>query len=231
MTFEIQNAIRAVKRLLLASALASLCIAPADAAWLSADGPLATLRGDIEAGDASGLRALLAAHPEIRVLALDSPGGGVRAGMALGDLVRSARLATVVDADRASCDSACTLVFAAGVSRHYLNAERLRAGTSGLYGLGYHRARAVGSRVEPPKLSMEGEALAARYYRRMGSPGAVAMMARGTITSLYRPDAQTALRLGLATSLSPPDLSRPSSRRTSGSRPRARAFSRSSPAN
>lgn len=201
----------------------------------SRDG-VATLRGTIEMGDAERLSALLKREPAIRVLDLDSYGGSVKGAIELGEAVRRARLTTQVDAARSVCDSACTMIFAAGVARHYLNAEALQEGFSGLAGLGYHRSYDRGTRVSPPMLSTEGERLMIRYYRRMGAPSAVTLALRGTISSLWRPNGATALRLGLATSLAPPRLgasrlSAPASPRISGNPARASASSTTSRGN
>lgn len=211
-------------------ALAAFAPASADAAWLSADGPLATLRGSIEMSDAASFVAFMRAHPDVRVLRLDSLGGSVPGAIDLGKAVRRARLTTMVDASRDICDSACTMIFAAGLRRHYVNAETIPEGFTGQSGLGYHRSYDRGTRVEPSKLSARGERLMLDYYRSMGAPAASMLALRGTISTLWRPNGATALRLGLATSLAPPELTT-SSRRISGSPARASGGARTSPAN
>jgi hypothetical protein len=233
--FGIQNDLRRVK-IPLGVAFVFLTACSAQAAWMTSRGGVATLRGTIEMGDAERLGALLKREPAIGVLDLDSHGGSVKGAIELGEAVRRARLATQVDAARSVCDSACTMIFAAGVARHYLNAETMQEGFSGLAGLGYHRSYNRGDRITPPMLSREGERLMIRYYRRMGAPAAVTLALRGTISSFWRPNAATALRLGLATSLSPPRLAAgrlkaPSAPRISGTPARASASSTTSRGN
>lgn len=80
--------------------------------------------GPIEAGDADDLADLLDNMPRCAelcdgataVLSLDSPGGSYVEALAMGALLRAARVATVVNAD-AACLSACLPVFAAGTAR------------------------------------------------------------------------------------------------------------------
>lgn len=233
-SFGIQNGLWRVK-FPIAACVIFLFTAPTQAAWFAARDGLLMLRGAIEMGDAHALATRLKADPGLRVLRLDSYGGSVKGAIELGEIVRRAKLTTLVDASRDVCDSACTMIFAAGVARHYLNAEAMTEGFSGQAGLGYHRSYMRGDRVTPPTLSDEGERLMMAYYRKMGAKAAVALARRGTISSFWRPNGPTALRLGLATSLAAPapaarGLS-PSSPRISGSPARASASSRTSPAN
>lgn len=237
-SFGIQNDVPGVKArrgaaLFLFAALAAAAPGPARAAWFSVRDDAVVLRGSIELGDDAQLAAILKGRPDLRVLRLDSYGGSVRGAIALGEAVRRARLATVVDAARDVCDSACTMIFAAGPSRHYLNAASAPEGFNGQSGLGYHRSYDRGSRVRPAMLSQEGERLMIAYYRRMGAPAAVTLALRGAINALWRPNGATALRLGLATSLTPPrprpgGVSSTSSRRISGNPAKASAFSTTS---
>jgi len=70
--------------------------------------------GGIKSGAADQLRKVLDRHPGITVLHLNSVGGRFGEAERLADLVRRRGLATYVSA---SCESACTLVFAAGRER------------------------------------------------------------------------------------------------------------------
>lgn len=178
--------------------------APAAAASLWARDGVIHIRGSVERGDADTFRALLRDTPGARLVALDGPGGGLREAMAIGDAVRRARLATLVDGGRVACDSACTLIFAAGVRRHYVNAGDVEEGVVGHYGLGYHLAYDLGSRIRPPMKSEVGIRLMDGFYARMGSRAASALARRASISTLWRPNGATALRLGLATSLAAP---------------------------
>src|SRR5207237_4058738 len=76
------------------------------------------------------LATMLAHDPSIHRLELDSPGGDIHEGMALGALVKKYALSTFV---RHQCASACTLAFAAGPER-FLAADAK---------LGFHRARSA----------------------------------------------------------------------------------------
>lgn len=100
------------------------------------DGPLGARRwvvaaGQIQRDTASKFIAFRASTPvDGLVLALDSNGGSVGAGMALGQMVRGARMETIVGRTIAaggkqsfrssdvSCASSCVLVLMGGVRRH-----------------------------------------------------------------------------------------------------------------
>jgi hypothetical protein len=78
------------------------------------------LNGVIERGDAEQLRELIASADEeqpITAILLDSPGGNLVASVALAILVRGRSLTTIVG-PKATCASACFLVFAAGNARY-----------------------------------------------------------------------------------------------------------------
>ena len=66
------------------------------------------LAGDLAAGVAARVRAILAAHPRIARIHLTSDGGLVEEGAAIGALVAARGLATYVPD---ACASACTLIF------------------------------------------------------------------------------------------------------------------------
>jgi hypothetical protein len=70
--------------------------------------------GGIKSGAAEQLRKVLDRHPGITVLHLNSGGGRFGEAERMADLVRQRGLVTYVSA---SCESACTLVFAAGRER------------------------------------------------------------------------------------------------------------------
>jgi hypothetical protein len=208
LTFFLRNELRSVKTLA-CGALTLLASSPsAQAAYLWVSDGTIHIRGAIERGDAEAFQRLLKDNPGARVVALDGPGGALREAISIAEAVRKARLATVVDAARVSCDSACTLIFAGGVSRHYLNAADLAEGVGGHYGLGYHSSYNRGDRVTPPIKSEEGVRLMDAFYARMGSGGASVLARRASISTLWRPNVATALKLRLATSAQPPNVNR-----------------------
>jgi hypothetical protein len=89
---------------------------------VSAEGKVVIkLSGEISAGDSQALTRLIKqANDAGRVVSgirLSSPGGSVGEGAALADVVRFARIATVV-ANGSTCASACFLVFAAGLEKY-----------------------------------------------------------------------------------------------------------------
>jgi len=193
--------------LALAACFLPAAAAPATATiYLSASGGALHLSGEFENGDEARLAEYLAARRErpIRVVYLDSFGGQIGAGIKLGRLIRKAGLATAVDARNARCDSACTLIFAGGVRRHYVNAGAVFEGYSSRGGLGYHPAHWRDGSWTQAGFSESGTAMMERFYREMGQPGAVGLMRRAGFTSIFRPSGETAMRLGIATSLAPP---------------------------
>ena len=191
--------------LLAAAALLGLA-APARALQMTESGGVATLSGVFEVGDEVRFQSFLQ-QPRpapVRVVFLNSPGGNLKAGLDIGRMVRRAGLVTAVHADRSVCDSACTLAFAGGVRRHYVNGGRVFEGMSSMMGLGFHPAWRRGTVVSPSLKSDEGTGRVRAFYAEMGMPRAAELMDRAAINSMYRPSGQTSLQLGIATSLSPP---------------------------
>jgi hypothetical protein len=185
--------------------LAAAASTPAMAAiTLSEEGTTARLSGTIESSDDAVFQAFLnrpRAKP-LRTIILSSPGGSLTAGMVIGLLVRNNNMATVVDANKSACSSACTFVFAGGVRRHYVNGDNVFEGNTSLVGLGFHPARE--RFAETATYSARGVEQMRKYYARMGMPGASELMDRAAINTMFRPNGQTALRLRIATTLQPP---------------------------
>jgi ATP-dependent protease ClpP protease subunit len=79
------------------------------------------LDGKIETGDATTFKNLIrganAANRLVSGIRLNSPGGSLAEGVALADIIRYGKIATVVPAG-AQCASACFLVFAAGPEKY-----------------------------------------------------------------------------------------------------------------
>ncbi|OUM00099.1 hypothetical protein A8M77_23240 [Variovorax sp. JS1663] len=107
------------------------------------------MEGEISAGDAERLGAVLAKRPVTgyyNILFLDSPGGSVQAALELAGVVRRALLQTSTmrltnskvessKVENLTCVSSCFLVWAAGVERSTMNVE---AGGRH-FGIGLHR--------------------------------------------------------------------------------------------
>lgn len=198
-------------RAMAAASLAAAAILPgshpAAAIFLNDRGNgVAELRGRFNQGDEKVFAEFLARPRarKIRVLWLDSHGGVVTAGIEIGKAVRRARIATAVDAQRAACDSACTLVFVAGVRRHYAGGQNVFEGHSSLSGLGFHGSSIRGNARRLTMKSDRGTQRMRVFYHAMGTPGANDLMQRAAINTLFRPSGMTALRLRIATSLAAP---------------------------
>ena len=188
---------------IVAAVVALSAPAPATAIYLSRAGDAATLFGTFGPGDDVDFAAFLAQKnmPPLRVLYLDSLGGAILPAIAIARRVRKAGLTTAVRALSAHCDSACTLVFAAGVKRHYIHGEAVAEGFGALSGLGYHPAYLRGDRAHFSQRSEEYVNLVNKVYAEMGAPDAADLVRKGFTSTVYRPGGATCLRLNIATSL------------------------------
>jgi hypothetical protein len=78
------------------------------------------LGGDIEDGDAAATEAMIKSANDdgrlVSALRLDSPGGSLAEAIKLAELIRRAKLPTIVAAG-SRCASACFIVFAAGIEK------------------------------------------------------------------------------------------------------------------
>jgi hypothetical protein len=179
---------------------------PAMAIQLSQSGNAATLSGPINDGDQFILRDFLA-RPEaagLRAIYLHSPGGRVDPAREMARLIRAKGLATIVDASRHRCNSACTGLFTAGVTRHYVNAGGVRDAEGGPdRGIGFHEGN---NRQSNGQRGYSGGATAQMIntYYEMGVPGAANLVTRSAFNSMFHISAQTAIENGVATSLSLP---------------------------
>lgn len=187
------------------SGLMMLCLTSGQAAHaieISHNGSTATLSGPIRDGDQFRLREFLATPEgrQVKMLRLTSPGGRVFPAREMARDIRSAGLVTIVDASRDSCNSACTGLFAAGVRRLYLNAG-FEDGAAVKTGLGFHEGNAP---QQSGGRGYSGPATADmnNIYYEMGVPGAASLITKATFNRMYKISGQTALSLGIATSLS-----------------------------
>lgn len=107
---------------LLASAFVSSAATAAElaAVTLKDDAIIVTLNGDITDGDTDAAEALIRAANDsdrlVSAVRLDSPGGSLAEAVKLSDLIRRAKLPTIVAAG-SRCASACFIVFAAGLEK------------------------------------------------------------------------------------------------------------------
>jgi hypothetical protein len=101
------------------------------AVTLSADGRVVAFAGGVNDGAAAAIDHAIGDAPRVGTLLLDSPGGWMREGKRMADVVKRYRLNTRVERE---CFSACTVVLLAGENRS--------AGPEAQ--IGFHRARAIG---------------------------------------------------------------------------------------
>lgn len=196
-----------MRRAILAMALAGVVNTPASATiYLSDSEGVGRLSGIFEPGDEKAFAAFLARPRErkLRVIYLDSTGGAISAGVQIGRMIRKAGLATAVKADAARCDSACTLIFAGGVTRHYIGGDQVFEGFSARGGLGFHPAHLRDPAWTRAEFSQKGTDIMAAHYRAMGAPRTIELLRHAGFTTMFRPNGRTALDVRIATSLSAP---------------------------
>jgi hypothetical protein len=144
------------------------------------------LAGDLTAGVAAQVAALLAAHPQVERLHLTSDGGLVDEGAAIGALVAARGLATYVPD---VCVSACTLIFVRGRTRLLAAGGRL----------GFHAPYTIGAhgRMRPVDPAPERAA-----YRAAGLPaGFVARALAVPPAGIWIPDAAELQAAGIVTGI------------------------------
>lgn len=122
-----------------------------------------SLSGEIVAGDANQVTNVIkeanAAGRLVSGLRLNSPGGSLDEGAKLADVVRYAKIATVV-MNGTSCASACFIVFAAGVEKY----------ASFSAGVGVHGASTNGQETES---SRAATIAMAKIVKELGVPPAI----------------------------------------------------------
>jgi hypothetical protein len=90
---------------------------PSGAATFTVEGTTLFLDGPIVKGDVDQMNGMLAAHPEVRRLSIDSPGGDLATGLRLGRIVRDRTLETYVEGGVREAASAAAYVFLGGTER------------------------------------------------------------------------------------------------------------------
>jgi len=116
-------------------------------------GRVVAFSGGINDGAAAAIDQAIGEAPRVGTLLLDSPGGWLREGSRMADVVRRYRLNTRVEGE---CFSACTLVLLAGANRS--------AGDRAV--IGFHRGRSIGESAEERAAPPDREE--ADLYRRAG---------------------------------------------------------------
>lgn len=130
---------------LLAAALLCAALAPALAMEFRQAGGTLVLSGPVDSHDLVRLRDHLSAHAVKLVLLHESPGGDLWSGYQVGNRIRAEGLPTAVSG---KCESACGLIFLAGVERSFTDGRPLADTMVGLHG-----AHAKGSNQPLPQLS------------------------------------------------------------------------------
>jgi hypothetical protein len=102
--------------------------APPAAVRIEVDGRQVVVEGALEFGSTRALRAALDAQPGVRTVRLESLGGRVAEGLALGTLIAARNLDTLV---RGECSSACVTAFAGGRQRLIAPTARLGLHSAG----------------------------------------------------------------------------------------------------
>jgi len=117
-----------------------------------------TLDGGIEQGDDVKFDQFLKQNSvNSAVLALNSPGGNLAAGLAIGRRVHESGYATIVP-DNMMCGSVCAAIWLAGVPRQYQGKSRI----------GFHSAYTVDKKGKVIGATGMGNALLGSYYAHLG---------------------------------------------------------------
>jgi hypothetical protein len=197
------------RRLLPVALVATLAATvPAQAIELKRSGAFLLLQGPLNWGDHHVFKAFVDAQPPgIRTVVLNSGGGSVEAAQEIGRRIRKEGWATLVDARKMRCASACTAIFAAGLSRHYVGADGLADEAIGPKtrrgGLGYHQGSSPAS-LHANNYSGGASAYMVALYYEFGSRGAASVVDLAPPNMLYVLSGRTALEKGIATSLAMP---------------------------
>ena len=160
------------------------------------------ISGSIKPGDQFKFKEFVSEHPTLKIVDLNSGGGFIKAAGQIGDQIRAKSLTTVIDAARSRCGSACTIIFAAGTNRIYLNGSNIKEGVGDMRngrGLGYHEGNdflANGKRGQSGAAT--GEMI--EWLYSFGARNAVPLLSKADWQHLYYVPSNTAISLGLATS-------------------------------
>jgi hypothetical protein len=185
-----------------ALAILSSSSASVHACEMSMAGTELWLKGHIVPGDQIKFHELIdnVGPGRISTVHLNSPGGDIYSAGEIARLIRTAGLTTVVDASRHMCASSCTIIFAGGVKRVYLHAERVGGLTTGrgFKGLGFHEGAYSGA-LGAGTFSGEATALMVSLYHELGVPNAAQLVDNAPPSAIYGLSGQRAMALGIAT--------------------------------
>ena len=84
--------------------------------WNTDTPSVAFLHGELKLSSYSSLLKLLNDHPNVKIIALSSPGGYVNEGLKIADEIHKNHMTTWVPKN-AECSSACSFIFFAGIER------------------------------------------------------------------------------------------------------------------
>jgi hypothetical protein len=201
----IDQGINMMKSVIAGLALACAAV-PASALEFSLRGSAVVISGPVRMGDNVRFDEFMAqpAARSARIFVLNSPGGTIGIALHIAREIRKRRGTTVADG-RTSCESACTVMFAGGVNRHYINASGLQDRLGGARGgLGFHEGNNGNSDGRGRQYSGGASQAMSNAYYEMGIGAASGFMVKANDRQMYRISGQTALSSGIATSLSPP---------------------------
>lgn len=195
---------RWLARTALTFAALNLLCSQSRACEISLAGKFLVLTGEIFKGDEFKFRDFLSAvGAKVGAVRLNSPGGNIYASGEIGRQICEAGLTTIVDARRDICASACTVLFAGGKERVYLNARGPEGlmGHDGFRGLGFHQGSIPGE-TQQNRYSGDGTAAMIRYYNEFGVPAAAGLVDKAPPERIFAVSGASALSLGIATRIS-----------------------------
>mgnify|MGYP001788763638 CR=1 FL=1 len=128
---------------------------------------------------------------------------GSRTVTSLCRAIRNGGISTVVDGATAICASACTGLFVAGASRHYINSCSIADGQQKARGLGFHEGNSLGKTGQRDYSGGTTSEMINICYE-MGVSGASSIATKAGFNGMYYISGQTAIATGVATSLSRP---------------------------
>jgi hypothetical protein len=197
MTFVRRSALSGCGKLALA--LSVFLSLGAQASEIRASGRTLTISGEIVPGDQFKFRDLLK-EAGAAAIRLNSPGGDIYTAGEIARQIRAAGSSTIVDAGKDSCISACTILFAGGQRRLYLNAERVGESPdpSDFRGLGFHQANHPGH-PGPGRYSGEGTAQMKSLYYEFGVPNAATLAQNASPDEVFLITGREAVAMGIAT--------------------------------
>ena len=147
-------------------------------------------------------------NQDIKIIYLNSGGGRIADAREIGRYIRKNGISTLTDAKTMNCASACTFLFGSGINRYYINGNIIK---DGLYersalktGLGFHEANTPVGMSGKKEYNGIGSAEAINIYYEFGINKAKDLMLLAPFDKFYRISGDTALKLGIATSLKYP---------------------------